>query len=178
MGKKKGKYCFWTALLFLFIQAASSQTRSILFTPQSMMIRDDSVRIEMKITIRGIQLPTERSLSLTPYLCKSNKNVTLPSVILYGRQRYRFDRREELIDPRMCLVKPYTRLVGLNEKKTYTLQYKVSLPYAGWMRHASLCLRQTGKDCCTETRLSDNVLTEDIHLPDPCIGEIGKGGEP
>ncbi|MCD8268200.1 MAG: DUF3868 domain-containing protein [Parabacteroides sp.] len=117
MGKKKGKYCFWTALLFLFIQAASSQTRSILFTPQSMTIRDDSVRIEMKITIRGIQLPTERSLSLTPYLRKGSKEVTLSPVVLYGRQRYRFDLREELVDPRLSVVEPYTRLVGLKEKK-------------------------------------------------------------
>ena len=36
------------------------------------------------------------------------------------------------------------------------------------MEHASLCLTQTGRDCCTEWPLADDVLTADIDLPSPC----------
>ena len=58
------------------------------------------------------------------------------------------------------------------------MHYNISLPYAGWMRHASLCLKQVERDCCKETLLSDTLLTKDINLPDPCTGLEEKGGEP
>ena len=170
-------FLFLTAL-FLFTQPVFSQTGNILFTPESLTVLDDSVRIRMTITVRNIELPTERSLSLTPSLRKGSKQVSLPPVILSGRQRSRFDRREELIAPSACKEEPYIRLVDIKENKTYTIHYYVSIPYAGWMCHAALCLKQAGKDCCEETLLSETILTKDIQLPDPCTGLKEKGGEP
>lgn len=166
------------ACLFLFSQSVFSQTGNILFTPETLVIHDDSVRIGMNIIVRNIQIPTDHSLKLIPYFQRDNKHVSLPPVILSGRQRSRFDRREELIAPHSFKEKTYIRLIGIKEKDTYTIHYNISLPYAGWMRHASLCLKQVERDCCKETLLSDTLLTKDINLPDPCTGLEEKGGEP
>ena len=167
--------------LFLFTQPVSSQTWNILFTPETIVIHDDSFRIGMKITVRNVQIPTDYSLKLIPYFQRDNKHVSLPPVILSGRQRSRFDRREELIAPHPCKEKPYIRLTGIKKKDTYTIHYNISLPYAGWMRHASFHLEQVGRDCCKETLLSDTLLTKDVNISDLITvreKEPEKGGKP
>ncbi|WP_350472307.1 MULTISPECIES: DUF3868 domain-containing protein [unclassified Parabacteroides] len=109
------------ACLFLFSQSVFSQTGNILFTPETLVIHDDSVRIGMNIIVRNIQIPTDHSLTLIPYFQRDNKHVSLPPVILSGRQRSRFDRREELIAPHSFKEKTYIRLIGIKEKDTYTI---------------------------------------------------------
>lgn len=141
---------------------------AIRFVPRSLTVSDDSVRIDLAIRAQGISMPSGESLILTPSLRCGKKRVVLPPVVFSGRRRARFDRREEAVDPDRNRPVPYHVWICGRRRNDYTLRYRVSLPYASWMEHASLALRQTGRDCCTEWLLADEVLTEDIGLPSPC----------
>ena len=155
------------------IHADSKKTVSgseigIRIIPQQMAVRDDSVRIDLKIVAHGIRIPSEQSLSLVPELHYKGKRVVLPPVVLSGSQRARFDRREETVDPGRRGQEPYHVWVGVKRGSSYNLRYRVSIPYASWMEHSSLLLRQISKDCCTESVLATDVLTKDINLTPPC----------
>ena len=153
--------------LLLNIYTAHSQ-EAIRFIPRSLTVSDDSVRIDLTIRAKGISMPTSESLILTPSLRCGKKRVALPPVVFSGSRRARFDRREETVNPDRNRPVPYHVWVCGRRRNDYTLRYLVSLPYASWMEHASLCLTQTGRDCCTEWPLADDVLTADIDLPSPC----------
>lgn len=155
------------------VRADSKKTVSgseigIRIIPQNMEVRDDSVRIDLKIMANGIRIPSEQSLSLVPELHYKGKRVVLPPVVLSGSQRARFDRREETVDPDPKKIEPYHVWVGARRGSSYNLRYRVSIPYASWMEHASLILKQVSKDCCTELLLANDVLTKDINLTPPC----------
>ena len=155
--------------LFLLLNIPSTHSQeAIRFIPRSLTVSDDSVHIDLAIRAKGISVPTSRSLILTPSLRCGKKRVALPPVVFSGSRRARFDRREEAVDPDRNRPVPYHVWVCGRRRNDYTLRYLVSLPYASWMEHASLCLTQTGRDCCTEWVLADDVLTVDIDLPSPC----------
>ena len=155
--------------LFLLLNIPSAHSQeAIRFIPRSLTVSDDSVRIDLTIRAKGISMPTSESLILTPSLRCGKKRVALPPVVFSGSRRARFDRREETVNPDRNRPVPYHVWVCGRRRNDYTLRYMVSLPYASWMEHASLCLTQTGRDCCTEWPLADDVLTADIDLPSPC----------
>ncbi len=149
-------------------KTVSGSEIGIRIIPQRMDVRDDSVRIDLKIVAHGIRIPSEQSLSLVPELHYKGKRVVLPPVVLSGSQRARFDRREETVDPDPKRIDPYHVWVGVKRGSSYNLRYRVSIPYASWMEHSSLLLRQISKDCCTESVLATDVLTKDINLTPPC----------
>jgi hypothetical protein len=153
-------------LLFTCFNNALQADIRIVSNPYA--IRDDSVRIDLDIHVSDIELATERSLSLIPELVYEEKRVSLPFILLQGSRRARFDHREALISPERFQGEPYHTWVGIRKDRVYTLRYQVSLPYASWMQHASLRLRQEGKDCCNVSLLDSSVLTQDIDLPSPC----------
>lgn len=149
-------------------KAAPKQGTGIRIIPRTIDIRDDSVRIDVEIIVAGIRIPGEQSLSLIPELSSGSKRVILPSVILSGRQRARYDRREEAVAPNVKQIKPYHTWVGVRAEEKYNLRYRVAIPYASWMDHAALSLKQVSRSCCDELLLSDDVLTNDIALTSPC----------
>lgn len=158
-------FCMLTWMSGISLSATDQGIRII---PQSLTVSDDSVHIDLKITATGIRIPSEESLTLVPSLHFGKKSVDLPPVVLSGNQRARFDRREELVNPDRNKPLPYHTWIGIKRGNNYTLRYRVSLPYASWMEHAALRLKQISKDCCTEQLLADDVLTKDINLPSPC----------
>lgn len=150
------------------VSARETTGDGIRIIPQSLTVSDDSVHIDMKITATGIRIPSEESLTLIPSLHFGKKKVELPPVILSGSRRARFDHREETVNPDRNKPLPYYTWIGVKRGNNYTLRYRVSIPYASWMEHAVLRLKQISKDCCTELLIADDVLTEDINLPSPC----------
>lgn len=155
-------------LLLVHIAPVSSQD-GIRFIPCSLTVSEDSVRIDLTIRAKGIAIPSEQALTLTPSLHFGKKQVELPPVVFSGSRRARFDRREETVNPDRNKAIPYHVWITGRRRNDYTLRYLVSIPYASWMEHASLRLRQVSRDCCTELLLADDVLTKDINLPSPCV---------
>lgn len=145
-------------------QPAPGSASGIRIVPRTLEVRDDSVRISLEIRASGIRIPSDESLSLIPELQQGEKQVVLPAVVLSGAERARFDRREEAVNPDRSKPLPYHVWSGVRRGNNYLLNYQISLPYASWMQHASLRLRQISRDCCTEQLLANDVLTKDINL--------------
>lgn len=161
----------FSLLLLVHIAPVSSQD-GIRFIPRSLTVSEDSVRIDLTIRAKGIAIPSEQALTLTPSLHFGKKQVELPPVVFSGSRRARFDRREETVNPDRNRAIPYHVWITGRRRNDYTLRYLVSIPYASWLEHASLRLRQVSRDCCTELLLADDVLTEDINLPSPCVAAV------
>lgn len=151
----------------LSLSAKEADDDGIRILPQSLTVSDDSIHLDLKITASGIRIPSGESLTLIPSLHHGKKKVELPPVVLSGSRRARFDRREETVNPDRNKPLAYHTWIGVRRGNNYTLRYCVSLPYASWMEHAALWLKQISKDCCTERVLADDVLTQDINLPSP-----------
>lgn len=145
-------------------QPAPGSAPGIRIVPRTLEVRDDSVRISLEIRASGFRIPSDESLSLIPELQQGEKRVVLPAVVLSGAERARFDRREEEVNPDRSKPLPYHIWSGVRRGNNYLLNYQISLPYASWMQHASLRLRQISRDCCTEQLLANDVLTKDINL--------------
>lgn len=164
--------CHWLCVILLIMSttlyAKEVTPDGIRIIPQSLTVSDDSVHIDLKITATGIRIPSEESLTLIPSLHFGKKEVALPPVVLSGSRRARFDRREETVNPDRNKPLAYHTWIGVKRGNNYTLRYNVSIPYASWMEHAELRLKQISKDCCTELVLADDILTTDINLPSPC----------
>lgn len=164
--------CKWLCIIFVIMSttlyAREVTPDGIRIIPQSLTISDDSVHIDLKITATGIHIPSGESLTLIPSLHFGKKKVALPPVVLSGSRRARFDRREETVNPDRNKPLAYHTWIGIRRGNNYTLRYNVSIPYASWMEHAELRLKQISKDCCTELVLADDILTTDINLPSPC----------
>lgn len=158
-------------LILVSIHPVFSQ-EGIRFIPRSLTVSEDSVRIDLTIRAKGIAIPSEQALTLTPSLHFGKKQVALPPVVFSGSQRARFDKREEVVNPDRNKPIPYHVWITGRRRNDYTLRYLVSIPYASWMEHASLRLRQVSRDCCTELLLADDVLTKDIDLPSPCVAAV------
>ena len=161
--------------LFLILQAMTipfythaTSPEGIRFIPTSLTVNDDSVRINLTVRAKDVRVPSGESLTLTPSLHYGEKLVSLPPIVFSGSRRARFDRREETVNPDRNRPVPYHVWICSGRRNDYTLRYLVSLPYASWMEHAELRLRQVSRDCCTERVLAEDVLTKDIGLVSPC----------
>lgn len=169
MRRKYTIFLLITSILILVDITSMFAQEAIRFIPRSLTVSDDSVRIDLAINAKGITVPTEQALTLTPSLCLGKKRVSLPPVVFSGSRRARFDQREETVNPDRNRPVPYHVWVCGWRRNDYMLRYLVSIPYASWMEHAELRLKQVSRDCCTEQVLADDVLTADIELPSPCV---------
>lgn len=164
---------FLVAILLILVSVDTVFSQEgIRFIPRSLTVSEDSVRIDLTIRAKGIAIPSEQALTLTPSLHFGKKQVELPPVVFSGSRRARFDRREETVNPDRNRLEPYHVWVTGRRRNDYTLRYLVSVPYASWMEHASLKLKQVSRDCCTELLLANDVLTKDINLPSPCVAAV------
>lgn len=167
-------HIFFLAIGLLILVSADTvfSQEGIRFIPHSLTVSEDSVRIDLTIRAKGITIPSEQALTLTPSIYSGKKHVALPPVVFSGNQRARFDRREEAVNPDRNRPVPYHVWVTGRKRNDYTLRYQVSIPYASWMEHASLRLRQVSRDCCTELLLADDVLTKDINLSSSGVAAV------
>ncbi|MGL5636586.1 MAG: DUF3868 domain-containing protein, partial [Bacteroidales bacterium] len=69
-------------------------TGKIHVTPISLQQRGDSVYVELRFDISGLNVDSRRSISLIPTLVTPGKKQSLPEVMLKGRQNYNIHRRE------------------------------------------------------------------------------------
>lgn len=126
-------------------------------------VSGDSLRVNFHIRVAGIDLRTYQRLKLELSIRKDDRQAILPSIIYSGRLRSRYDRRNEQLSSSAREMAPYRLYTGIREREIYELEYKVNTPYARWMDHASLMLRQTF-DSNGFTDVDEQVLAEKLNL--------------
>ena len=89
----------------------------------------DSVVVEMRIDLAGMEVRSDRSVVLIPSLCDGERTIALPAVEVMGRRRALYYERN---GSRTYARQPY-RVVRTDRKAAQTVDYRVALPRAEWM---------------------------------------------
>ena len=171
-------------ILFLALAAGSASALAQTGRPVSVRVHEallhaDSVHLSFTFHFDKVLMNSTRKLVLTPVLRKGPKELALPPVILTGRRRMLDDRRAWNVNPQSrphpfpysIIEMPGQNIIGLGKKKkpwSGKKRYRVSVPYASWMRHAELLLEEREMNCCDDRLLAFSLLNDNLNLPDPC----------
>ena len=122
--------CLLGALLVSSPLAARHTLRSGAAVGDSRVFRlRDSVVVEMRIDLAGMEVRSDRSVVLIPSLCDGERTIALPAVEVMGRRRALYYERN---GSRTYARQPY-RVVRKDRKAAQTVDYRVALPRAEWM---------------------------------------------
>lgn len=120
----------------------------------------DSLKIRMAVEATDLRIRDNRSLTLSIRLADRNNSILLPAAMYTGKSRYRFDRRENILEGRDD--GDLHKFVGVSRKRPYRLIYETSVPYAHWMDAAALEAEYRYHDCCTSRLLQSYMLLPDV----------------
>ena len=135
-------------LLFSALHARGQEARFILTDAE---VAGDSLYLGLKLDFSSIRLNSRTCLHFTPILANARGGrLELPPVLLSGRRRYRFDRREWALNAngRKHRAEPYLIQPYKRHSAPRPVSYHIGVPYSVWMGDAALLLRQEVKDCC------------------------------
>lgn len=141
---------------------AGQRIRVVLRTVE---VSDDSLRIRLDMDLTNVRVGSGMSVTFTPVLQRKQetlKQLALPPVVVTGRRRERMDRRQRFLSPDKAGIPPFAVLCGNDIAKM--VDYKVAVPYASWMRQASLLLKQEYKECCDPELLGVDTLQQNMAL--------------
>lgn len=135
-------------LLFSALHARGQEARFILTDAE---VAGDSLYLGLKLDFSSIRLNSRTCLHFTPILANARGGrLELPPVLLSGRRRYRFDRREWALNVNggKHRTEPYLIQLYKRHSAPRPVSYHIGVPYSVWMGDAALLLRQEVKDCC------------------------------
>lgn len=135
-------------LLFSALHARGQEARFILTDAE---VAGDSLYLGLKLDFSSIRLNSRTCLHFTPILANARGGrLELPPVLLSGRRRYRFDRREWALNANggKHRAEPYLIQLYKRHSAPRPVSYHIGVPYSVWMGDAALLLRQEVKDCC------------------------------
>ncbi|MDR2815324.1 MAG: DUF3868 domain-containing protein [Proteiniphilum sp.] len=116
----------------------------------------DSLYIDMTVTLEGVSIDKERSLTLTPVLTGASQTRHLPPLVINGTRRHQLFRRYQALNKSKVKGRdlPVEVVSGKRLPPDYvkTVSYHTSLHYQKWMGEASLDLIQDLCGCAGYTQ--------------------------
>ena len=167
--KKKSLYLLILILVFLSVfagKAGAQDENKLLIRMEKVAVTDDSLRLDGFFYISRTQIPSTRKLIFTLSLEYDRQQLELPSVVITGKRRLRYELREQTVNPglRPEVFPPVILPADWIDAEIMEIRYHAVLPYASWMQHAGLRLEQWVADCCHEERIASDLLSSDIEL--------------
>ena len=150
--------------LLLLLPLDTLEAQGIRIVPQRISVKNDSLHVQLQMDLNEVRVGRSRAFIFTPQLLGAGKQqLSLPAVVISGAIRDRQDRREAALSLcKECTV-PYLRIRdSRNVSKNIT--YHISIPYASWMKHAMLLLKQESRECCGNELLAVDTLQCDLGL--------------
>lgn len=149
--------------------AHAGHIRQVSFIPRKMEIRNDSVHLQVEMNLEGVTVNSLTAVLFTPILAGPANRQELPPVIVTGKKRFRFDRRQWVLagENEKPFPTPHLILIPKKKENARQVQYCISLPYAAWMKRAALLMKQEVKDCCDLQLLGIDTVSPDLSLPTP-----------
>ena len=158
-------YNIYVYIVYLFLlPGGCMKAQGIRIVPQRISVKNDSLHVQLRMDLNEVRVGRSRAFIFTPQLLGAGKQqLSLPAVVISGSIRDRQDRREVALSLcKECTV-PYLRIRdSRNVSKNIT--YRISIPYASWMQHAMLLLRQESRECCGNELLAVDTLQCDLGL--------------
>ncbi|MDF9831253.1 DUF3868 domain-containing protein [Parabacteroides sp. PF5-6] len=142
----KRYYIYIIITLFWVVVAtatAQQEAEPIRITDVVFKIDDDSLQLNCRIQLTGIEIKTYQSLELALAIEAGEKKALLPPIVYAGRLRHRYDERRRNLYGQINALKPYQVYTTVRKENVYTLDYQAKIPYGHWLDQAALTLQQT-----------------------------------
>ncbi len=155
-----------SASLILLLGAASAadaQKIDSVSARDARLSRDgSSVVVDMKLDLSAMKLKSTRAVLLTPYIVSGSDSLALPSVGIYGRQRYYYYLRK---DSDMISGKDETTL--RDDSREDLIPYHTTAKYYDWMSGCELILVRRDYSCCESVtgQQEENLLHRALYVP-------------
>lgn len=108
---------------------------------------EDKLFVSMDIDVSALSVKSNREVILTPRLSGEGNELNLPSVMIAGRNRYYHHLRNGLCTDDMMLYQ---------KSKVSVVKYRTVVPYADWMKRATLSTGNETCGCCGEALVDGN----------------------
>lgn len=128
-------------------------------------VRNDSVFLDMDITLCGVPVYSANSLTLTPVLFSEKDSLRLPYIRIHGKQKDRMYKRAVILSKGKKEDKSAYVVLRHDSLITQVISYKDTITYESWMEDAGLLLEGAFKnynDKPVSTYI--DVLTDDLNL--------------
>ncbi len=125
-------------------------------------IEGDQLSLQAEVVASGLEVKGNDSYRLEIYIENNGQRLLLPAVVYTGAMRGRFDARREALSHEFIL-EPYHTYRKVSADQTYTLDYRVTLPYYLWMEHGTVRYRLLQYGCSGETAVMNGCLAEDLN---------------
>lgn len=125
-------------------------------------ITGENLTISFDLAAAGLEMNCNGQLKLEFAVENADRRLVLPEVIYAGTQRYRFERRREILSDAYH-TEPYHVYKGVRKNRTYELAYTITIPYYSWMEHASLTFREYTHDCGGDRLSGNGLLMADLN---------------
>lgn len=123
---------------------------------------DSLLNIDMDMVIpAGMDINSNRVMTLNPVLRGENESVNLPSVYVYGRKRKIISERNDRLP-----MDAY-QLVHRKNNSEQHVEYHTSLSYQSWMKQATLYLEQDLCGCGNNREETSEQALAQVAIPDP-----------
>ncbi len=141
-----------------------SETYSYEVDSVSVLRKGDNVAVGLRIDLDSLKLRSTRAILFTPYLTNGKDSLVLPSVGVYGRQRYYYYLRQN--NGTMISGKDEITLRS-DETDSLRVPYSTVAAYRDWMGGCSLILTSEEYACCgIGTKKDTRSLLEDaMYMP-------------
>lgn len=144
---------------FLSAQPAAERDSSILVTSSRLYRMGENLIVSMQVDVNR-PVPSNESVVLTPQLNDSLGNfMQLPAIYINGRKQHIVFQRETARHEKDC-----TALRRRNDTRQ-AVRYLRSIPFAAWMKHATLSLIEKECGCGVPHRTDSTYLTRLRVLP-------------
>lgn len=142
----------------------------LLIRMEQVTVDNDSLRLEGLFHLPLANLPSAGKQIFALSLEYEERQLDLPPVVVGGKRRLRYERREQAVNPglRPEPAPAVTLLSGGKKPRVTEVRYQAAVPYAAWMQHAALRLEQWVSDCCREELVASDLLVGDIDLDYNC----------
>ena len=146
----------YTICLLSWMMATALQAQTLLegrVTVSNLDIArtEGNLFVSMDVGVSGLELKTNREIVLTPVLRNGTDSLSLPAMVVAGRNRYFYHQRNDSL-PDDLLVR--------RTKKDTVVNYRAVVPFEGWMATAALIMDEGECGCRCEVLVSnDEMLT-------------------
>lgn len=173
---RKTFYSILLLLLPLFpLSGQEAYMGQIQVTRRSFSLSGNQLHIQMDVNYEGLQMPSDESLTLTPFLLTGEQTFDLPSILINGAEKQKVYERTRVLggtsDTRTGKNSAPSVILKNDRKASRRFTYKVAVPFREWMAQADLMLHTeecgcNGKEAgAYDDRIVSGILLPEVEVP-------------
>lgn len=150
---KRKTFCSVLLLLLPLLTLCSQEAYmgQIQITRRSFSLSGSQLHIQMEVNYEGLQMPSDESLTLTPFLLAGEQSFDLPSILINGAEKQKVYERTRVLggasDARNGRNSTPSVVLKNDRKASRRFTYKVTVPFREWMAQADLMLHTEECGC-------------------------------